>query len=50
MMEEQPVGCGVALLPLFLCAAIFTIIVLALIGPTIGNVFSNVIMGLEAAP
>jgi hypothetical protein len=45
------VGCAVALLPLlFLCSAVFTIIILAILGPTIGNVFSNVIQGLEAAP
>jgi len=47
MDENQPVGCGVALLPLFLCAAIFTIILLAILGPAIGNVFSNVIEGLQ---
>lgn len=46
--QNQPVGCGVALLPLFfLCTAVMTIVILAILGPTIGNIFSNVITGLR---
>ena len=47
MVEEQPIGCGIAFTALFACAAIFTITILAILGPAIGNVFSNVIDGLQ---
>jgi hypothetical protein len=50
MAGEQQLGCGIATLLVFLCAAVFAIILLAVLGPTIGNVFSNVIDGLRTAP
>lgn len=46
---ENRMGClyGVGA---FILAAFCTVIILALLGPAIGNVFSNVIEGLQTAP